>query len=102
MKKGFLLLVLFCLGMISAFGRNVGFAGGSFGASVQGAKTNQTAGVLWQISFSGYGYAALTENLFIGGFGEGFGGKDITSGYGGLALGHWSIRISGCFLSWNC
>jgi hypothetical protein len=40
-----------------------------------------------QFSFTGYGYASLTDNLFVGGFGEGFGGQDTTSGYGGLALG---------------
>jgi hypothetical protein len=63
------------------------FAGGSFSGSFQNASSIPAYRNLAQVSFSGYGYASISENFFIGGFGEGFGGQDTTSGYGGLALG---------------
>jgi hypothetical protein len=63
------------------------FAGGSFSSSLQNAVSLPSTNSLLQFSFSGYGYASLTDNLFLGGFGEGFGGQNTTSGYGGLALG---------------
>jgi hypothetical protein len=86
----FFVLSLVCAPSLLAENRPV--AGGSFGGSFQSAVSLPSAMLLPQMSFSGYGYASLSDRLFIGGFGEGFGGKETTSGYGGLALGVWLNR----------
>jgi hypothetical protein len=87
MKKAVFLLALCVMTAPAAFTELPRFAGGSFSTSFQDASSFYSGANLSQISFSGYGYASLTDDFFLGGFGEGFGGQDTTSGYGGLALG---------------
>jgi hypothetical protein len=89
MKRVMFALALYVLFVPACFSEIPQFAGGSFSGSLQDAVSVVSAKGLAQISFSGYGYASLTDRFFIGGFGEGFGGQDTTSGYGGLALGLW-------------
>jgi hypothetical protein len=87
MKKTWFFLLVLMIVVPNSIPAQSQFAGGSFSGSFQSASLAPDYRSLSQISFSGYGYASLNENFYIGGFGEGFGGQDTTSGYGGLALG---------------